>query len=758
MKMFKTIIFFFVSLVAVSSLLMITLFHYSSKFNRNLFNMASNNLESTYDAVSQIFSRQIEEKNNDLKMINLYLNDEKDEVTIKKYLKSVITKSDIDNFYFVNDNDFYNVDCKAIFNEASFSSYGMDENFRFDGQTFYFILNVEEKNYHNIKYNKIAITYDEDNFLSNVSIKAYRQECNSGIFLNDGRLLSNLENDFWDYDNIFELLDQFEFKHNDISFAKDINSKKYGTYELRYNNKDYYLHFKKTIIDGVILIGLIPRQAMHLTVSKIQTDTIIMLSGFGGIILSCISLNVFLYYKKKLKIKNKELTTQNILFQTLSENMDDIFVLLDKKLKPVYVSPNSLRLIGVSPIEIKADINKMFECDASNVNPLINNAKNLKIGQSIEVERRLRNNAKGETYWCLDKLYHLREKNDDIYICILSDRTKEKKNYEQIETALDVAKQANYAKTSFLANMSHDLRTPMNAILGFSNLLLECDDETKAKEYASKINSSSKILMDIINDILDLDIEDSASSSTTTLKAIDLLEVKNVSFRYGNGLLVLENVALSIKRGEKIAIVGQSGCGKSTLAKLFLRFYLPESGHIQINGTNIDCFDLSSLRNSIAYISQNPFFFADTIRNNLTNGNEEISDEQIEAVCKMCLANQFIETLPLGYDTVLSENGENLSNGQRQKIALARALLANPQILILDEATCNLDSVSEKKINEMLSYNFSNMSCIFITHRLSTLEGCSKIYVMESGKIIGSGTHSELMHSQDQYRELWNQQ
>ena len=235
-----------------------------------------------------------------------------------------------------------------------------------------------------------------------------------------------------------------------------------------------------------------------------------------------------------------------------------------------------------------------------------------------------------------------------------------------------------------------------------------------------------------INDILDLDIEDSASSSTTTLKAIDLLEVKNVSFRYGNGLLVL--------------------------AKLFLRFYLPESGHIQINGTNIDCFDLSSLRNSIAYISQNPFFFADTIRNNLTNGNEEISDEQIEAVCKMCLANQFIETLPLGYDTVLSENGENLSNGQRQKIALARALLANPQILILDEATCNLDSVSEKKINEMLSYNFSNMSCIFITHRLSTLEGCSKIYVMESGKIIGSGTHSELMHSQDQYRELWNQQ
>ena len=94
-----------------------------------------------------------------------------------------------DNFYFVNDNDFYNVDCKAIFNEVSFSSYGMDENFRFDGQTFYFILNVEEKNYHNIKYNKIAITYDEDNFLSNVSIKAYRQECNSGIFLNDFYLI-----------------------------------------------------------------------------------------------------------------------------------------------------------------------------------------------------------------------------------------------------------------------------------------------------------------------------------------------------------------------------------------------------------------------------------------------------------------------------------------------------------------------------------------------------------------------------------------
>lgn len=524
MKIFKTITFFLVSLIVVSSLLMTTIFHYSLRFNENLFNMASNNLESTYDAVSQIFSRQIEEKNNDLKMINVYLNDENDEGTIKKNLKSVITKSDIDDFYFVNENVFYNIEGNVVFNETPFSSYGMNDDFRFDGQSFYFILNVEEKKYQNIMYNKIAITYDENNFLSNVSIKAYKQECNSGIFLNDGRLLSNLENNFWNYDNIFELLEQFEFKDKDISFEEDVKNQKHGTYELKYKNTDYYLHFEKTTVNGVILIGLIPRQAMHLTVSKIQTDTIVMLSGFGGIILSVIFLTGFMYYKKKLTMKNKELKIQNVLFQTLSENMDDIFVLLDKKVKPMYVSPNSLRLIGVSPNEIKTDINKMFECDASNVEPLINNAKNLKIGQSTEVERRLRNKITGETYWCLDKLYHLREKNDDIYICILADRTKEKKNYEQIETALDVAKQANYAKTSFLANMSHDLRTPMNAILGFSNLLLESDDETKTKEYASKINSSSKILMDIINDILDLSkIE--AGKQTINISSIKIDDV-----------------------------------------------------------------------------------------------------------------------------------------------------------------------------------------------------------------------------------------
>ena len=524
MKIFKTITFFLVSLIVVSSLLMTTIFHYSLRFNENLFNMASNNLESTYDAVSQIFSRQIEEKNNDLKMINVYLNDENDEGTIKKYLKSVITKSDIDDFYFVNENVFYNIEGNVVFNETPFSSYGMNDDFRFDGQSFYFILNVEEKKYQNIMYNKIAITYDENNFLSNVSIKAYKQECNSGIFLNDGRLLSNLENNFWNYDNIFELLEQFEFKDKDISFEEDVKNQKHGTYELKYKNTDYYLHFEKTTVNGVILIGLIPRQAMHLTVSKIQTDTIVMLSGFGGIILSVIFLTGFMYYKKKLTMKNKELKIQNVLFQTLSENMDDIFVLLDKKVKPMYVSPNSLRLIGVSPNEIKTDINKMFECDASNVEPLINNAKNLKIGQSTEVERRLRNKITGETYWCLDKLYHLREKNDDIYICILADRTKEKKNYEQIETALDVAKQANHAKTSFLANMSHDLRTPMNAILGFSNLLLESDDETKTKEYASKINSSSKILMDIINDILDLSkIE--AGKQTINISSIKIDDV-----------------------------------------------------------------------------------------------------------------------------------------------------------------------------------------------------------------------------------------
>lgn len=524
MKLFRTVVFFLISLVVISGILIMMIFHYSFKFDSNLYDMASNNLESTYEAINQTFSYQLEAKDNDLQMINVYLNEESNQNTIKKYLKSILSKADIDNFYFVSNNLYYDIDAKLVENENSLSNYNLNQSFRFDGNSFYFILDVEPKKYNNIYYDKIAITYEEKNFLSNFSIKAYKKEYNSGLFLNDGRLLSTIENDFGDYTNIFTLLENFEFKKDNLNIKEEIALKEKGTYELKYNGTNYYLHFDKTRIEGVVLLGLVPCQTIDLSINKMQGDTIVLFGCFGGIVITIIIFICFIYYKKMLVNKNKELRIQNLLFQTISENMDDIFVLLDNKLHPTYVSPNSLRLIGVSPKDIMSNLDNMFECDDSNVTPLLHTAKELKVGQSCSVERRLKNKITGETYWCLDKLYHLKANGDDVYICILADRSKEKKNFDAIEAALDVAKQANQAKTSFLANMSHDLRTPMNAILGFSNLLLDMPVDAKVHDYALRINSSSKILMDLINDILDL-TKIEAGKQTLNIASVSIDEI-----------------------------------------------------------------------------------------------------------------------------------------------------------------------------------------------------------------------------------------
>lgn len=184
------------------------------------------------------------------------------------------------------------------------------------------------------------------------------------------------------------------------------------------------------------------------------------------------------------------------------------------------------------------------------------------------------------------------------------------------------------------------------------------------------------VAADRLNDILDLHSEE-IEEGGETLPVIDTLAFQNVDFRYGNRELTLEDISFTISKGEKIAIVGESGSGKTTLAKLLLRFYEPERGSILLNGGDVKELDLYALRRAVAYVDQNTFLFSDTIKNNLKLGNAEATDAEIEQVCKISRADEFIGKLPLGYDTPLDENGMNLSGGQRQRLAIARALLKN---------------------------------------------------------------------------------
>lgn len=255
-----------------------------------------------------------------------------------------------------------------------------------------------------------------------------------------------------------------------------------------------------------------------------------------------------------------------------------------------------------------------------------------------------------------------------------------------------------------------------------------------------------------LNDILDVTMEENTKEKPNTL--FGDIEFNQVDFRYGNRELILKNVSLKFRKGQKTAIVGESGCGKTTLIKLLMSFYIPESGTITINDKDISCYSPSAVREKISYISQNIFLFSDTIYNNLRMGNEDISNEKVEEICRLCFADEFIKSLPLGYETVLEENGNNLSGGQKQRLAVARALLRNPEILIMDEATSNLDSITEKSIKATIDKLSSNMTCIIIAHRLNTIKNCDYIYVMDKGNVVEEGTHEQLLTKNGLYQNF----
>jgi subfamily B ATP-binding cassette protein MsbA len=218
---------------------------------------------------------------------------------------------------------------------------------------------------------------------------------------------------------------------------------------------------------------------------------------------------------------------------------------------------------------------------------------------------------------------------------------------------------------------------------------------------------------------------------------------------------VLSDVNLEIRSGEVVAIVGRSGVGKSTLADLIPKFHTPSSGILTIDGININEIEIRSLRKQVGIVSQDIILFHDTVRENIAFGNPDASREEIVQAAKLAYADEFIRQLPEQYDTVIGDRGLKLSGGQRQRIAIARAILKNPPIMILDEATSSLDSVSEALVQKALDTLMKGRTTIVIAHRLSTIEHADRILIIEKGRIMDIGTHEELIARNVIYRELY---
>lgn len=236
------------------------------------------------------------------------------------------------------------------------------------------------------------------------------------------------------------------------------------------------------------------------------------------------------------------------------------------------------------------------------------------------------------------------------------------------------------------------------------------------------------------------------------------IRFKNVDFRYGNRKLILKDINIIAKKNTRIALVGESGSGKTTLSKLLMNFYPIDKGEILINGLNIKDINLECLRDKISYISQETFLFNKTIYENLTFGSSFLPYEDVIEACKKAQIHEYINSLPLRYDTLIEENGANFSGGQKQRLSIARAILKNPDILIMDEATSNLDSITEKAISDTMDEFMKDKTAIIIAHRLSTIKNCDRIYVLENGKVIEEGTHEELLNKESYYKKLWKDQ
>ena len=290
---------------------------------------------------------------------------------------------------------------------------------------------------------------------------------------------------------------------------------------------------------------------------------------------------------------------------------------------------------------------------------------------------------------------------------------------------------------------------------------------TYANQYTKPFNEVTGVLTQLqtalagakrVFEVLEEPEEVEVLTTTKETEPKGTVEFKNVWFSYSSKRSLIENFSLKVKPGQHIAIVGPTGCGKTTMINLLMRFYDVTKGEILVDGVNVKEYNRDNLRNKFGMVLQDSWLFKGTIKENLLYGNENATDEDIIKACKQAYAHGFIMRMSKGYDSQLSENASNLSQGQKQLLCIARAMLSNPSMLILDEATSSIDILTEQRVQKAFAKIMQGRTSFVVAHRLSTIKESDLILVMNKGNIVEQGTHEELLNKNGFYAELYNSQ
>lgn len=371
--------------------------------------------------------------------------------------------------------------------------------------------------------------------------------------------------------------------------------------------------------------------------------------------------------------------------------------------------------------------------------------------------------------------------NNIAGIATIKSFTREKHELEQLRRESEAYVTANRGAIRISSAFVPIIR--MAILVGFVATLLyggklTLDGELNAGAYSVLVFLTQRLLWPLTRLAETVDLFERAMASTRRIlnlievpiktrsgsRKLETAEVKGqlsfekLGFAYANGAEVLRDINLEVKAGETIAVVGQTGSGKSTLMKLLLRFYSPNAGKIRLDGIDIAEIQTADLRAAFGLVSQDVFLFHGTVAENITYGKAGADQQEIESAARAAEAHDFIMQLPEGYDTIVGERGQKLSGGQRQRISIARAVLKDPPVLILDEATSAVDNETEAAIQRSMQVISEGRTTLVVAHRLSTIVNADRIYVLERGRIIEQGNHSELLDANGLYASLWRVQ